>query len=122
MTDTGDPVRAFRETLPMHLRAQLHETQRIGGLVYAATQRGWTIPALTTETTRNLGGIVNPGGVITSRLEHCARHDPPVKPPKTRPEWCGVCDPDTRHVLDVNGYPDAARCPQCHPLMGKVHA
>jgi hypothetical protein len=122
VTETVDPVRAFREALPAQLRAQLHDTQRIAGLVTAATARGWPVPALTAECSRSLAGIVNAGGVITSRLEHCARHDPPVKASKTRPEWCGVCDPVTRHLLDENGYPAPERCGSCHPLNGKVHA
>ena len=121
MTETVDPVRAFREALPATVRAQLHDTQRIAGLVTAATARGWTVPALTAECSRGLAGIINVGGVITSRLEHCARHDPAVKAPKARPEWCGTCDPATRHVLDENRLPGAARCPECHPLNRSVH-
>ena len=102
MTETVDPVRAFRDAIPPHLRAHLHDTQRIAALVRKAADRGWTVDALTREATRDLAGTVNPGGVITSRLDHCAEHDPPVKPAKRRPEWCGSCDPTTRHVLDEN--------------------
>jgi hypothetical protein len=116
MTETVDPVKAFRDAVPTHLRAPLHDTQRIAALVTKAIARGWTIDALTREATRDLSGVVIPGGVITSRLDHCAEHDPPVKPPARRPEWCGQCDPTTRHVLDENRLPAAARCTNCHPL------
>src|SRR5882757_3310747 len=102
--DQDDPVRRFRAELPRHIGAQLHPTERATACIHAAVRRGWTVPALVTECTRSLAGVVNPGGVITSRLEHCSKHDPPVKPPKQRPEWCGQCDPDTRHSLDENGF------------------
>jgi hypothetical protein len=116
VTATTDPVRDFREALPAHIRAQLYDTQRAAGLITAAIGRGWTVPALTAECSRSLAGVVNAGGVITSRLEHCAHNDPPVKAPKARPVWCGQCDLATRHVLDENRLPAAARCPHCHPL------
>jgi len=114
-----DPVRAFRAALPNHIGAQLHPTERTVVFIHAAVGRGWTIAALVAEATRSLGGVVNPGGVITSRLEHCADHDPPETPSKSRPTWCGACDEATRHTLDDYGEPSPARCTDCHPYAAR---
>jgi hypothetical protein len=119
MTSTTDShlrVRAYREALPRRVYAQLHDTQRIAALVVKATERGWDVPSLVRETSRDLYGVSNAGGVITHRLEHCAEHDPPERPSVARPEWCGQCDRETRHVRDEYGYASPARCPTCHPL------
>ena len=121
-TVDADPLRAFMQALPAHVRGQVHDTQRLAGLLGLARRRGWTLTQLVDEATRDLGGVRNAGAVVTHRMENCARHDPPQGRPKHRPPWCGACDADTRHVLDENGYPAPARCPQCHPLLGKVHA
>ncbi len=109
MSDTIDPVRAFREALKPYLRSQLHDTQRIAGLVIRATELGWTPVLLAREASRSLAGVVNAGGVITSRLENCANNGPardPDMPTKfTQPQaWCGRCDdPITRWLMDEEG-------------------
>jgi hypothetical protein len=118
ITDPDDPVRAFRSALPSHIASRLHPTDRAVACIHRAVGRGWSIDALVAECTRSLGGVVNPGGVVTHRLEHCAAHDPPGKP-QPRPTWCGRCDPTTRKVLDDNGLPSPRRCPDCHPLARK---
>lgn len=112
--DTPDPVRLFRDALPGHISARLHPTERATAFIHAAVRRGWTIPALATECTRSLGGVVNPGGVITSRLEHCSQHDPPVKPSVTftqpRP-WCHQCsDPHARWALNATRPNQRCEC------------
>lgn len=114
---SDDPVRSYHDALPAQLRAQFHETQRAAAFIHAATARGWTTKLLVAETTRDLAGVYKPGGVMTSRLEHCSKHDPPVKRPKQRPEWCGDCDPTTRQTLDENQLPSGRRCLKCHPMI-----
>lgn len=59
------------------------------------------------------------------KRKHCAKHvryrsDCPncvrlEHPPPERPPWCGVCDEDTRMILDPDSRRPSGRCPDCHP-------
>lgn len=109
-----DPVE-FRHALPAHIRPHVRNTERITHLLAEAVRRGWTRKQILHEASRDLERIVNPGGVVTSRLEHMARFDAPgrVKPNPTQPiPWCGACsDEHARWSLDPE-HPDE-RCPTC---------
>lgn len=87
-TDAGQILYAALPT-----RAQVHvtRTKRLDHLAAQAFDRGWTLDQLVTRTTAGDLGV-NPGGVITSRLEWCAENPPPrrARKPKARP----FCSPD----------------------------
>lgn len=107
-----DPVE-FRNSLPPHVRALVRDTGKIAHLLADASRRGWTKAQLLHECTRDLERVVNPGGVVTSRLEHMARFDAPRKGSASQPKpWCGQCsDEYARWSLDP-ARPDD-RCPTC---------
>jgi hypothetical protein len=115
MTGTvEDPVRAYRSALPAHLVAHVRDTTRLVAAVHTATRNGWTVDQLAAETTRDLHGVYNPGGLITHRLAWCAQHPPPPpstrKAPQPRP-WCGTCsDPYARWSLDPERPDERCHC------------
>lgn len=118
MTDSDlstatDVVRPFRDGLPPHVRAQLHDTQLIAILVHRAVhQQGWTIEQLIAECSRDLTGIANAGGLVTYRLRQRADNPPAVSRAPTKTHRAGFCC-DGYGILydeDVNP-PVQSKCP-----------
>lgn len=83
---------------------------------------GWTAEQLGTVVGANDWSGAGAGAVV-SFLRGLTPADKPSRQArgggKGRPEWCGVCEEVTRLVEDPSTGRQR-RCPDCHPLAGKV--
>lgn len=110
--DAGDLIRDFRRHLPPGLFAELNDTQRVVALVYRlVTEDGWTPQQLAKRASRGLGNAVNPGGLLTHRLEQLVGQSPDEHgKPVTRPFCSDECRANGGWIVDQHGAP-ISKCP-----------
>jgi hypothetical protein len=110
MTAATDPARDLIAALPRNVRAQLHVTQTVTGMVHAAIRdHGWTVTQLAAECNRDLDGVANAGALVTYRLRHAAGHPPPTRTGLAVVPLCGSCVDG--FLLDPGSLLPIARCP-----------
>lgn len=79
-----DPARSVIAALPKEIVDACAHTQRIPALIRQAVQdKGWTVPQLVHEATRDLNGARNIGALVTKRLAQCADRPPAASPTLT---------------------------------------
>jgi hypothetical protein len=115
MTETADPVRAFRHHLGRDLDSRLNTTQAVAALVHTAVRdQHWTPAQLAHECARDLADVINAGAVITDRLRKAAAHPPIGRAAATlgpRLPWCSDdCKARAGWIEDDHGNP-ISRCP-----------
>lgn len=113
MTTVDPDFYAFLQALPAGYDVELRATRLAQALVHTAVdEKGWTPEQLARYASRDMGGAVNLGALITARLRQLAQSVPPQAPGGRERVHVGCCPDGGGWLYDESTDPPrVTKCP-----------